>query len=113
MSASVFKINATGAAAIATSATVPAGESYSLISMTVHLSTAPTTAGSLTVTIDANAGAVYDTVIYSVDPSTGSVTDILYQPTYPLICEGGDIIKVAYANADGRTYGVQLTLKSE
>lgn len=111
MSASVFKINATGAAAIATSATVPTGETYALISITVHFSAAPVASEALTVTLNANAGAAYDTVLYSLDPSSGSTTDIVYQPTYPLALEGGDSIDVAFANTNTNTYGLQITLE--
>lgn len=111
MTTSIFKTNATGAAAIAASATVPAGQPMRLVSITVHFSAAPTTSELLTATLNANAGAAYDTVIYSVNPSTGSTTDILFQPNYPLYLEGGDSIDVAFANTDTNTYGVQITLQ--
>lgn len=113
MSASVYKINATGSAAIAATATVPAGQHYSLIAVTLHFDAAPTTSENFTVTLDANAGAAYDTVLYSLDLSTGSTTDLIYQPTYPLIFEGGDAIDVAYANTDTGTYGLQITMRQE
>ena len=109
MSASVFKVNGTGAAAIATSLTVPAGATYQLISVTCNLSTAPTTSQAFTITLNAHAGAAYDTLLYTLDPSTTSVTDILWQPDVPIVLEGGDAIDVAYTNTDTRTYGVQIT----
>lgn len=113
MSASVYKARATGAAAIALSATVPVGSSYSLISVLCHFSAAPATSENLTVTLNSVSGAAYDTLLYTIDPSTGSTTDILYQPTYPLIFQGGDSIDVAFANTDTRTYGIEVTLKAE
>ena len=109
MSASVFKINGTGAAAIATSMTVPAGRTYQLLSVSLKYNTAPATSESLTVTLNANAGATYDTVLYTVDPSVLSVTSLLWQPDEPLYLEGGDAVDVAYTNTDTRTYGVQIT----
>ena len=109
MSASVFKVNGTGAAAIATSLTVPAGATYQLMSVSLKYNTAPTTSESLTVTLNANAGAAYDTVLYTVDPSVGAVTSLLWQPDEPLYLEGGDAVDVVYTNTDTKTYGVQIT----
>ncbi|RUM43006.1 MAG: hypothetical protein DSY80_06255, partial [Desulfocapsa sp.] len=104
----VRKENATGAAAIALSAT--AAEQARLVGLTLHLDAAPTTSESLTITLDANAGAAYDTLLYSLDLSTGSTTDLLWLPDNDIFLETGDIIKVAYANTDTATYGAQLTL---
>ena len=73
----------------------------------VHLSSAPTTAGSFTVTLDSVDGAAYDLLLYTIDPSTGSTTDVV-EDSYNLLLLTGDALKVAYANADGRTIGVQL-----
>ena len=108
---SYFKVNTTGAAAVASSATVPTGENYRLVSITVHFSSAPTTSEVLTVKLNANAGAAYDTTLYSLNPSTGSTTDIVYQPTYPLVLEGDDSVDIAFTNTDTRTYGIQITLQ--
>ena len=106
----ITKTNATGAAAIATSAAIAAGAR--LISVTVHFDIAPVAAGDYTVTLNANAGGAYDTLLYSVDPSVGSVTDIVYVPDGPLYLENGDAIDVVYANANTRTYGVQITTEA-
>jgi hypothetical protein len=110
MGASVYKVNSTGAAAIANSATVPAGRHYRLVSVTCHFDVAPAAAGSLTVTLNANAGAGYDTLLLTT--SMVGVTNLLYQPERDLIVEGGTSIDVAYANADGRTYGCQITCEA-
>ena len=48
MSASVYKVNGTGAAAIATTLTVPGGGTYRLVSVTCKFSTAPTTSENFT-----------------------------------------------------------------
>ena len=109
MSASVYKINGTGAAAIATSMTVPAGRTYQLLSVSLKYNTAPTTSESFTITLNANAGAAYDTLLYTIDPSLTSITSLIWQPEQPMYLEGGDAIDVAYTNTDTRTYGVQIT----
>ena len=112
MSANVFKINSTGAAAIAATGTVPVGYSYRLVSVSCNLSAAPTTSENYTITLNALAGAAYDTLLYSVDPSVGSTSDIVWKPDEELILEGGDAINVVYTNTDTRTYGVQITFKA-
>ena len=108
--ASLYKINVTGAAAIAASVTVPASVTYRLISVTMHADAAATTSEDFTVTLNANAGAAYDTLLYSLDLSAASTVDLLWQPDVPLLLEGGDAIDVAFANTDTDTYGVQITV---
>lgn len=104
------KITAAGTSAIALSGSIASGGSAEMVSLTVHLSTAaPTSAGSLTVTLNAHAGSTYDTVLSSV--SMVGVTDLLYRPTAPVYLEGSDAIDVAYTNPDARTYGAQLTVR--
>ncbi|RQW79240.1 MAG: hypothetical protein EHM79_20825 [Geobacter sp.] len=73
----------------------------------LHISAAPTTAGSFTVTLDSVDGAAYDLVIYTIDPSTGSTVNLLVDD-FSVLLLTGDALKVAYANADGRTIGAQL-----
>ena len=108
--ASLFKVNATGAAAIAGSITVPASATYQLISVTMHADAAATTSENFTITLDANAGAAYDTLLYALDLSAASTVDLLWQPDAPLLLEGGDAVDVAFANTDTDTYGVQITV---
>ena len=112
MGANVFKINATGTALMAFSGTVPVGQHYRLVSVSCNFNAAPTTSENFTITLDAFAGAVYDLLLYSLDPSAGSTTDILYQPDEEIILEGGDQIDVAFANTDARQYGAQITFKA-
>ena len=109
MGASVFKINGTGAGNIITSLIVPPSRTYELVSVTCQFSAAPTTAGSLTITLNARGGAAYDVLLYTVDPSTTALTDIVWWPDSSTFLEGGDAIDVAYTNTDTRTYGVQIT----
>jgi len=112
MSANVFKHNATGTAALTLNGTVPVGQCYRLIGLTLNLSAAPTTSENLTVTLDAHAGAIYDTLLYSLDLSAGATADLLWQPDPEVLLEGGDVITVAWANTDARNWGAQLTFKA-
>jgi len=98
---------ATGAAAIAKSSAAHA-TAFLLHSVTCHFDVAPTTTANLTVTLNALAGGVYDTLLCKVNPSVGALKDIVYLPDVPLLCQAGDVIDVAYANADARTYGVRI-----
>jgi hypothetical protein len=98
---SVFFQKATGAAAIAETVT-PSGP-FALDSISLHLSAAGA-AGTLTVTLDAYAGSVYDLLLYSQDMT--SVTDLLWQPERPIELESGDKIVIAWTNASTRTYGL-------
>jgi len=107
--ASVYKVNVTGAAAIAASLTVPASATYQLISVTMHADAAATTSENLTITLNANAGAAYDTLLYSLDLSAASTVDLVWYPDEPLLLEGGDAVDVAFTNTDTDTYGVQIT----
>ena len=97
---------ATGAIALSATA-VKATE---LKSVSLNLNTAPTTSENFTITLNANAGAAYDILLYSVDLSSGSTTTMVWYPDEPLFLETGDSIDVAYTNTDTRTYGVQITM---
>lgn len=111
MGASVYKAIGTAAnGAVAVSATVPAGMCYRLVSVTAHFNIAPAAAGSLTVTLNAGAGAAYDTLLQTA--SMVGLTDWVWTPDEEIIGWGGDAFDVAYANADNRTYGVQITVKA-
>lgn len=98
---------ATGAVAINTTTSISA--EFKLLKVCVHFSAAPTTSEDLTVTLDSNAGAAYDTVLGSVDPSSSSLTDWVFVPA-----DGsgkfvdGDEIVVAFTNTDTETYGLSI-----
>lgn len=112
MSSSVFKINDTGSAAIAVTGLVPAGQHYRLVSVSCNFNAAPTTSENFTITLDMHAGAAYDLLLYTLDVSAGSTTDILWQPDEEILLEGGDQIRVAFPNTDARIYGAQITFKA-
>jgi hypothetical protein len=96
---------ATGAGAI--SLTVNPAYDFYFQGITLHFSAAPTTAGNLTATLNPVEGAAYNTKLYTVDPSVGVVTDLVFQTETPLLCKNGDTIVIAYTNADGVTYGLR------
>ena len=97
--------NNTGVGAIAMSFG-PAYHFY-LHSIILHFDSAPTTAGDLVITIHPIEGVAYNTTLVLFDPSVSSITDMVYQPNIPLLCKNGDTISVAYANPDGKTYGIR------
>ena len=98
----------TGAAAIA--ASLAPGEPFQLLGFELHLNAAPTTSQSFTVKKDAGAGAdVYDTLLYSRDLSSGSVTDLVYYFDTPVKCyHKDDEIDFAWTNTDTKTYGLTI-----
>ncbi len=100
---------ATGTAAIATSAV--AQRAAQILSVTLNLSLAPTTSEDFTVTLNSAEGAAYDTLLYSLDLSTGSTTDLIWQPDQEMWLQPGDSLDVAFTNTDTRTYGILTTLK--
>ena len=104
----LVKDSTTGAAAIAASYTT--ANAARLIGVSVKFSIAPTTGQSITVTLNANAGAAYDILLYTLDVAAGSTTTILWAPEKETWLEPGDAIDVAYTNSDTRTYGVQITV---
>lgn len=102
--------NGTGSGAIAAVTTV-SSSNFFLFHVSVHLSSAPTTPGVLTVSIDATDGAAYDVVLESQEMA--GKTDFSFIPATPLLLEDGDQIKIDYANADGRTYGYRIVIKQD
>lgn len=103
--------NATGSGAIAT--TTALNKKFRLSNVTLHLSAVAATPGeSLVISVDANDGAEYDTILYSIDMEGNSVQDLVYTPTNDLIFEQGDEVKVAYTNTDGNTYGLRIVTEA-
>lgn len=103
---SVLTHRVTGSAAI--SSTLTPSTAFELLEVRIHLSAAGG-AGNLTITLDANAGAAYDVVLKTQDMT--SVTDFVYQPTYPMYFDNGDALVFAWANGSTRTYGLECKFK--
>jgi hypothetical protein len=109
---SIYKFSTEGAGAIAATATVPAGQHYRLISVSCRWAAAPTTSEFFTITADLNAGATYDVLLYTVDPSVAATYSLLFLPDQEEIFEPGDAIDVAFANTDNQHWGLQITMKA-
>lgn len=106
-STGVIVVTATGSSAINTTTSI--GAEFRLLKVMVHFSAAPTTSENLVVTCDSNAGAAYDTILDSVDPSSSSVADWVFAPvgeTGKFV--SGDEIKVTFTNTDTETYGLSI-----
>jgi len=71
----------------------------------MHLSAAGG-AANMTITIDRDAGAAYDLVIDTEDMT--SVVNYHLIPTRPIYLFPDDKLVVAWANANGRTYGLEI-----
>ena len=98
---------ATGAAAIAMA--IAPGFSAELIDIRIKMATVPTTSQALTVTINSESGAMYDTEIYRKDLSAlsdGSVIIIAGEDEF--VIEDGGSWDIAYTNTDAIVYGVQV-----
>jgi hypothetical protein len=105
----ILRIPANGNGPVAESLTMPLGETYRLVSVTLNLNAAPTTSENFTITLDAVTGPEYDTLLYSLDLAAGATTDLLWQPDGDFFVQGGDQIDVAWTNSNGRTWGLLIT----
>ena len=112
MSASVFRVAATGTGPISDWLAVPTGQTYRVLSVMLNLNVAPTTSENLTITLDAVEGAPYDTLLYSLDLAAGATTDLVWQPDAKFVLLGGDKLTVAWPNTDGRTWGLLVTAEA-
>jgi len=110
---SVMTYRATGAAAVA--GVVAPGVAFQIECIRIHLSAAGGAVGNvnLIATIDAGAGATYDTVILTQDMT--AITDLVWQPTRPIRCTfvaatvaASDHIDIVYANGSNRDYGLTV-----
>ena len=74
----------------------------------VNFSAAPTTSENLTITHKSSNGDGYDDEVYSVDPSTGRLTQVRWVPDVAVPLAPGDKILVEYANSNARNIHVTL-----
>ena len=102
--ASSFRHNATGAGAIAEA--VAASSAWQLIGVRIHMSAAGGAAEDFTVTIDSSVNAVYDVLLFTQDMNL--VRDLFWQPTRPIVLLAADVIDIAYANTNVRTWGLEV-----
>lgn len=100
---SICTERATGTAAIAK--TIAPGRAFQLLEVRVHLSAAGG-AGNFTINHDSGNGSAYDVNIATQDMT--AVTDYIFQPDIPMHFDSGDEIDIAWANAGGKTYGLEV-----
>lgn len=112
MSTTTYVFNTTGTALLNYLAAVPLSHAYRVLSVTCNFNAAPVSAENFTITWDNHNGAVYDLLLYTLDPGTTGTSDILWQPDEELILTGEDAIWVQYDNTDARIYGVTVTYKA-
>jgi hypothetical protein len=104
--------NATGAAAIDIDTAFAAD--WELLSITLHLSAAATTSENLTIVLDANDGAAYDTTLFTLDLSVSAGTDFVLTPeddNLPKFYESGDELNIDFPNTETNTYGVRVVYR--
>jgi hypothetical protein len=95
--------NTTGSSAIAKSLT--STDEWIVKEFRLHLS-AVGGSGNLTVTLNAGSGSAYDVVLKTVDMT--EVIDWYWAPDNPIILKTTDAIDIAWANANGKTYGLEV-----
>ena len=101
----------TSATAVAASCAIT--DEIKITQIDIHFNTAPTTSEALTMKLNSNAGATYDTLLYSVDPSVLSITDIHMSEggndsPLPVSLVIGDSLDIAYPNTDTKTVTVSV-----
>jgi len=101
-------LSTTSSTSTALSLTLSMGDAIQFIGFTVTFDSAPTTSENLVLTLDAAAGAAYDTVLYSDDPSTDSTEDYWFYPDSPQRFKEGDALVLTYTNTDTRAIGAQI-----
>ena len=78
--------------------------------ITLHLNAAPTTSENFIITVDSGRGAAYDTVVYSVNLSTASTTDVILTEQLsdlPILIKN-DVLLITFTNTDGNTWGLTV-----
>ena len=95
---------ATGNAAIAT--TVTMAVRWRLLAVKLHLSAVGGAVENFTATLDSVTAAAYDTVHYSLNMN--AVADLVWVPDPNIFFEAADELDFAYANTNGRTYGLEV-----
>lgn len=79
---------------------------YELVDVRIHNDSSPTTSETFTITLDANLGTMYDSVIYSIDMS--GVSDLLWIPDRHTYFSASDTLSFAWNNSDAVEYGLVI-----
>ena len=95
--------------AVAAVAILNPGADFHLMGIRFHLGSALAAGETLTVTLDANDGAAYDTALFSQDLGTAGTLDLVipFGGEEDFFVAGDQIVIALSANAGGDTWGCQ------
>jgi len=96
-------VTATGSSAVAM--VVNPQVDADLQQVAIHLD-AVGASGTLTIVNDNGAGAAYDTTLLSIDMT--AVQNYLWIPARPFRLKATDKLNITWANAGGKTYGIEV-----
>ena len=84
---------------------------YQLMGIRVHIGSALAAGETLTVTLDANDGAAYDVVLFTLDMGTPDIRDVVipFGGKEDYFVSGDQIVIALSANAGGDTFGCEVT----
>jgi len=85
---------------------------FRLLSIDLEIDIVGTTSESLTITKDAIAGSAYDTLIYTINTLTYSVTSLFVTFGEGYDFEAGDELDMAWGNTEDRTIGFTWTYQT-
>ena len=90
-------------------ATLNPATNFHLLGIRLHLGSALAATETLTVTLDANAGGAYDTVLFSQDLGTAGTLDLVipFGGDDDFFVSGDQIVIALSANAGGDIWGCQ------
>ena len=80
------------------------GSQFRILGVFVHFNTAPTQ-NSLTITLDSQVAAAYDTLLVT---DAIRATDFLWLPDGELVFQGQEDVVIAFTNTDNRTVGITV-----
>lgn len=106
-----LRISAEGNGPLLEGVVVPVGSTYRVLSVSMALNVGAATSENLLIGLDAIEGANYDVIFYTLDPSTIPTLDMVWWPDGELRILGGDRLGVGWANTDGRTWGLLMTVE--
>ena len=103
----VNKAVATGTGSI--SITTDEEGRFKLVMVTVGFNVKPSTSEEVVLTLDAQEGSAYDSVLRTANPSEGEGTgDVLMVGDLDLIFAQGDALTLTFNNTDSRTFGARI-----
>lgn len=100
---------ATGTGAM--SYTFAPGKEFVFEEIRLHLGVACATAENLVITLVSGKGSLYNVNLYTKAMNT--VKDLIYQPEKPHLFDPADSLTFVWANANSRTWGMEIVYKAE